>query len=533
MGQTYNNPAGGSPSTIGSQIRTDFYQKKALTELKKEQYFSPLADVTKMPKNFGKKIKVFHYMPLLDDRNINDQGIDAAGATIATANYFVSFPQLVLAYATDTLATNAAASINAGIAGAAVKTGTTNPVTGVVGAPWIVTANAVITTNALKTTATASLNANINSATNTAQTVAVACSDSGAPGTTMAFIALSDMNVKYATTTTATAVTTAFPGAVSQQGSGNLYGSSKDIGTISGKMPALSESGGRVNRVGFKRIELEGTLEKFGIFEEYTNESVVFDTDEELEMHIHTEMLNGANELTEDALQIDLLTTASSAGVVLYSSNTVLDNLNMTGVTANTPCEVRYEDFSRLSIMLDENRTPKHTKVVTGSRMVDTRTIPAARVMYIGSELVPTLEQMQTTFNTPAFIPVQQYASAGEVLNGEIGIVGQFRIVVVPEMMHWAGVGAPEGVNGGYRVTNGRYNVYPMLVVGEGSFTTIGFYTDGKSAKFQIFNKKPGLDTVDKTDPFGESGLMSIKWYYGFMALRPERLGLIKTVARR
>ena len=152
--------------------------------------------------------------------------------------------------------------------------------------------------------------------------------------------------------------------------------------------------------------------------------------------------------------------------------------------------------------------------------------------MFIGSELVPIIERLTDFFGNAAFIPVQRYAAAGETLNGEIGSVGAFRIVVVPEMMHWDGVGAAEGVNGGYRTASGRYNVYPMLVVGDGSFTTIGFYTDGKSVKFKVFHKKPGLDAVDRNDPFGESGLMSIKWYYGFMALRPERIALIKTVAR-
>lgn len=45
----YNDPVGGTESTIGSQIRTDYYNKKALIEIKKEQYFSPLADVISMP----------------------------------------------------------------------------------------------------------------------------------------------------------------------------------------------------------------------------------------------------------------------------------------------------------------------------------------------------------------------------------------------------------------------------------------------------------------------------------------------------
>ena len=125
MSMQFKNPPT-TASTIGSQIQNHYYVKKALVELPKLQYFSQLADVTSMPKNFGKKIKRYHYMPLLDDRNVNDQGLDAAGASYAN---------------------------------------------------------------------------------------------------------------------------------------GNLYGSSKDIGTITQKLPALSETGGRVNRVGFKRIELEGTLD--------------------------------------------------------------------------------------------------------------------------------------------------------------------------------------------------------------------------------------------------------------------------------
>jgi N4-gp56 family major capsid protein len=71
-----------------------------------------------------------------------------------------------------------------------------------------------------------------------------------------------------------------------------------------------------------------------------------------------------------------------------------------------------------------------------------------------------------------------------------------------------------------------------MLCIGDGSFTTIGFQTDGKSVKFVTTHKKPGIETADRTDPYGETGFMSIKWYYGFMILRSERIGLIKTIAK-
>lgn len=386
MSRQYNDPLGGSPSTVGTQLRTDFYQKKALVDLVKEKYFGQLADVISMPKNFGKKIKRYHYIPLLDDRNINDQGIDANGVTIAN---------------------------------------------------------------------------------------------------------------------------------------GNLYGSSRDVGVIPGKMPVLSETGGRVNRVGFVRKELEGTIEKFGFFDEYTKESVDFDTDSELMTHINREMLRGANEITEDLLQIDLL---NNAGTVRYAGSAT------STATVKETDLFTYGTVMRLGIELDNNRTPKKITAINGTRMTDTLTVASARAMYIGSELLPMLKSMKDLHDRPAFIPIEKYAAGGSTLVGEVGALDSFRIIVVPQMMKWAGAGAATS-SGDVYSTNGRVDVFPMLVVGEESFTNIGFQTDGKSVKFTIYHKAPGEQTADRNDPYGETGFMSIKWYYGFMALRTERLGLIKTAA--
>ena len=465
MGMQYNAP-NGSPSSIGNtQFRTDYYQKKALVELKKEQYFSQLADVTAMPKNMGKAIKRYQYLPMLNDANLNDQGIDAAGVAISATAYDVILPRLVQTYAVQANADAAVAATNAVAAGVAVKSGA---------GPWTVTNSKVVITNLAKTTSVL-----------------------------------------------AAAVVAAVPGAKSVQGSGNLYGSSKDIGSIPAKIPALSETGGRVNRVGFKRKELTGTIQKFGFFDEYTQESLDFDTDDGLLEHINREMLFGANEITEDALQLDLI---NAAGVVKYAGTATTND------TVTATCTVTYADLMRLSINLDNNRCPKQTTVITGSRMIDTKTIPAGRIMYVGSELLPTLKAMKDLHNNPAFVSVEKYAAAGNTVTGEVGAVDQFRIVVVPEMMKWSGAGA-QTTEATHYDNGGFYDVFPMLVVGDGSFTTIGFQTDGKTVKFKITHKAPGEATADRNDPYGETGFMSIKWYYGFMALRPERIALIKTNA--
>lgn len=389
----YNDPAGGTPSDVGAQMNTFYWHKKAIIEAKKEMFFTPLADVMNMPKHYGKEIKVYHYIPLLDDRNVNDQGLDAAGSTVA----------------------------------------------------W-----------------------------------------------------------------------------------GNLYGSSRDVGTITGRLPTLTETGGRVNRVGFTRLERSGTIQKFGFFTEFTQESFDFDSDEDLYGHLSRELVTGATQLTEAVLQVDLL---AAAGVTVYAGSAT-QNSEVTAEGAGAAI-VDYDDLAALATILTENRTPKQTKVITGSRMIDTKTISSGRIMYIGSELESTVKRITDPFNNPAFIPVHQYADAGTILNGEIGTVDQFRIVVVPEMLHWAGAGAAVTANPGYRATGSNYDVYPMLVVGDSAFTTIGFQTDGKTVKFKITTKMPGEKTADRTDPYGETGFSSIKWYYGTLITRPERIGLVKTVARQ
>jgi N4-gp56 family major capsid protein len=397
----YNDP-NGTPSDVdkgtGRQINTEYWHKKSLIEAAKETYFGALADTTHMPKHFGKKISKYHYLPILDDANINDQGIDAAGVTISN---------------------------------------------------------------------------------------------------------------------------------------GNLYGSSKDVTTISAKIPLLGETGGRANRVGTSRKVIEGTMEKVGFFTEFSRDALDFDTDNELYGHLSSEMIKAANELNEDLIQMDLL---NGAGVVKYAGVATQDS-EVIGEGSDIS-EVTYDDLQRLSIDLANNRTPKKTRVITGSRMVDTKVVNSGYYMYVGSEMVPTLSRMTDHHGNPAFVGVEHYAHSGVAgvnsINGEIGKVGDFRIVQVPEMQKWAGAGAAEtGANAGYTATGGNYDVHPMLVVGDGAFSTIGFQTDGKSTKFKIKYSNPGDDiSYGAHDPFGEIGFISIKFWYGSLVMRPERLGLIKTVAR-
>ena len=86
----YNDPANGKPSSNGPQLLTAYYNKKAIDEAAKELYFTQLADLTMMPRNTGKIIEQYVHIPILDDRNINDQGISATGKVIEDGNLYGS-----------------------------------------------------------------------------------------------------------------------------------------------------------------------------------------------------------------------------------------------------------------------------------------------------------------------------------------------------------------------------------------------------------------------------------------------------------
>ena len=271
-GLNYNapdaQPASIDKGTNTKQMNTFFWIKKALIDARRTQVFMQLASTIDMPKHMGKAVKVYQYIPLLDDRNVNDQGIDAKGAKIEN---------------------------------------------------------------------------------------------------------------------------------------GNLYGSSKDVGTIVSKLPVLGENGGRVNRVGFTRLAREGSINKFGWFYEFSKDSLDFDSDAQLQSHLSRELMNGASELTEDMLQKDLL---NAAGVVIYPGKVAVSDDQVTG-EGDAVTEVDYRTLMQLDQILTDNRCPRDTKIITGTQLTDTKTIPAARVAYVGSELVATLKTMKDLFGNPAFVPVE------------------------------------------------------------------------------------------------------------------------------
>jgi N4-gp56 family major capsid protein len=307
---------------------------------------------------------------------------------------------------------------------------------------------------------------------------------------------------------------------------GNMYGSSKDISTITGKLPVIGENGGRYNRVGFTRNVIEGTIHELGYFFEITEDAMQFDSQSDLLQHMHREAMRGASEIVEDVMQLELI---NGAGIDYYcggaTTNATMDN------DGTTPCELTYKDLLKLRQTLVDNKVPKTYKMFTGSQNTDTRTVAGGWTIYCQPELRTTLMTMLDLFGNPAFIPVEKYAAGGNIVENEIGRILEFRFVEVQEMLRWDNAGAAVSNNDATYISDGtNYTVFPLLIIGEDSFVNINFR--GGKNNYRIYQQMPGQGAANADDPFGKHGWWSIQWWYGTMITRPDRLICIHTLAK-
>jgi N4-gp56 family major capsid protein len=178
-----------------------------------------------------------------------------------------------------------------------------------------------------------------------------------------------------------------------------------------------------------------------------------------------------------------------------------------------TPCE--YEELELMDKTLTENYCPMDTQIITGSRNIDTATVDGARYAHCSIDSRLSLQKMKDPFGEKAWTPARQYAAGGTLAVGEKGAIESFRFIEVPEM--------PTTLGG----ASGTEVIHPILFIGSGSFTQIGFQTNGKTTKLEIITKKPSRETADRNDPYGKKGFYSINWWSGVLIERSEWIGKI------
>ena len=308
-----------------------------------------------------------------------------------------------------------------------------------------------------------------------------------------------------------------------KSGNGNLFGNSKDLLVQNGAFPLLTEEGGMVNRVGMKRLVIEAKVSEYGFYMSFTKRSLDMDTETGLLARYSRAIGETQGDIREAQIR-NALIGAAEQNMVFAGDATAIDEVDEADI-------LNYGDLRLMDKALKDARCPRSTKIIDGSTKYGTTTVGKARYVYVGSELIPTLEDMEHKGKS-VWQPVEMYAAAGTIAQGEIGRIGPFRFIEVEEdMPYYAGQGADaSGSTGIAYVSTGadgnpHYDVFPVLFVGSGSYATVGF--EGDVAR--VTTVMPKADAYN--DVYGKKGAVSISWYFGMMYLHPEWIRSIATAA--
>jgi N4-gp56 family major capsid protein len=333
----------------------------------------------------------------------------------------------------------------------------------------------------------------------------------------------------YATQAAAITAAEAVVGYASYKyGTGRLYGGDADYSVVAGTFPALTEEGGNVNSVNTKSVTVRGKVSEFGMHMKFTQRSIDMDT----RVGVLAQKTKALGEAKGDIYEAQVQNALIAASEVNRTfGGTVATTLG----TCNRAAVLTYDDLRLMEQELKRLLVPRDTKIISGTDKIDTKVVGAAYYVYVGQELLPTLEDMQHG-GVNVWKPVESYAAGTTVAMGEVGAIGRFRFIEVDNMQKYRGVGVADSTGdddtAGYHASTPagggteKFDVFPVLFVGTDSFATVGF--EGDSAKI-----KTAMPVADAhNDPFGKNGSMSIAWYFGTLIYRPERIRQISVTAK-
>lgn len=297
----------------------------------------------------------------------------------------------------------------------------------------------------------------------------------------------------------------------------------------------LAEGVSGVNKRSLAKITMEATLARYGEMVDYTDEVDLFSEDM-IQIRYREELGELANSRMEDLIQMDMLGTAT----VLYAGAATSMGTIGAGVDADgsddAAYKVSYDLIRRAARKLLRNRAKKTTQMVTGTNKIDTRTVNSAYYAVIGADVKADLEDLTrgTSYERKfAFIPVHEYAAAGNLAENEVGAMHETRFIEAEGAVVYRGKGAvpPQNYVGDLSITGatdltsadaedrGNFDVFPILYPTQGAFATVGLKGNDK-----ITFKSKSPNVVDSGNTYGTTGFFSYNFFYAGIILEPEKL---------
>lgn len=307
-------------------------------------------------------------------------------------------------------------------------------------------------------------------------------------------------------------------------GSGGIVNGEAAYAATEGPLVAMPETGGVINLLNHYSKMVSANITFHGIGHKFSMRSVDLDSRTGLIARKIQYMADAVQDLKEMQVRRDLLAASHVNSIICNApENPGTDTVSeIDGLDVLT-----YQALEVLEQYLLKNDVPMDTEILTGVDLVDTKTVSDAWIMYVNSEVLPTLRAMKGPGDTLVWVPKEQYAAGTELVDGEVGKIGSFRFVAVKDMEREYGAGVAVGgvddkANAATQAsayqTNGKYDVFTAMVIGDDSFTITGFGGNNTSAKYIA----PTADVHN--DMHAQMAGIAANWSYGMLVYRPERI---------
>src|SRR5574337_951933 len=242
------------------------------------------------------------------------------------------------------------------------------------------------------------------------------------------------------------------------------------------------------------KTDVQTPLKQYGDF--ITTTDVIEDTHEDPILKESTDILGEQAAETYDVLRAGILCAGTN---VLYATGTARSGVNNV---------VTRDQIRTVIRTLKRQEAKQITSIIKAGPNIGTTPIPRAYVLCCHSDAQPDLERMA------GWLPVQQYPSQSNLIEGEAGTIGELRVVFDNNLTPWPDAGTTASTYGVLSTTGTNADVYPMLVFAKDAYGTVALA--GKNAVSTYVNNPKPTDS----DPLAQRGTVGWKGYTGTVILQ-------------
>ena len=231
------------------------------------------------------------------------------------------------------------------------------------------------------------------------------------------------------------------------------------------------------------KTDLVANIQQFGDWVGFTD--VIQDTMDDPILGEMTDILGEQAAETYDVLRSGELTGGTN---VLYTNGTARTSVNT----------VVSRDLFRTAVRtLKGQEAKKIMQKIEGGPKINTYPVAACYPCVVHANLQPDIERCD------GFVPVEQYASSGNIFEGEFGKIGEVRFIIDNNLKPWTDAGGLAATYGVLSTTGSAADVYPMLIFGRDAYGIIPLA--GKNAVSTYVNN-PKAITGDELAQRGSIG---------------------------